>query len=70
MAINLRVEQYCHNCDRFEADSKKSIITRYHPSTGLTERIVDTTITCVRAKECNDMYSYLMDRIKEANNDC
>ena len=62
--IELKVEEYCHDCPDFEADvikSKESYENRYNPMTMQTEEhvFVRTTVHCAHANRCRAVKRYL-----------
>lgn len=61
MSINLKVEEYCHNCPDFEPEKKVEHLTEID----LTARIptdihkYETTISCKHCKRCAAQFKYL-----------
>lgn len=53
--IELKVEEYCHNCPDFEADVVKNRIRDVVVFVDYT----DTTITCAHAARCRAVKRYL-----------
>lgn len=58
--IELRVQDYCHNCDRFEAVVDRETL---YISSG--KRIIKTTIMCNSKNRCIHLMKYLKE---QANN--
>ena len=51
--INLMVEEYCHECEKFEPHAAVLIGNGVH-----------TLVTCTHKAECRRIYEYLKDRQK------
>ena len=54
MSIQLKLDPYCGDCDRFEAETNK---TALYSNSEMT--LCETTITCRNRKKCKEIYEYL-----------
>ena len=54
MSIQLKLDSYCEDCDRFEAETNKTALYCNSERT-----LCETTITCRNRKKCKEIYEYL-----------
>ena len=63
--IELKVEEYCHNCPSFEPESSSEtehLETTYDPmfiKTIAISTVVNTVVTCKYRRRCAAMFRYL-----------
>lgn len=69
--IELKVEGYCDNCDRFKPDVSMNKREYADPFdlVPIPKTVVTTIICCSHAKECEYMYRYIRDRYEKGNKD-
>lgn len=63
MSIQLKLEPYCENCNRFEAETNK---TSLYSDMEMT--LCETTITCTNRKKCKEIYEYLKAESEDKEN--
>ena len=54
MSIQLKLDPYCEDCNRFEAETNS---TALYSNSEMTH--CETTITCTNRKKCKEIYEYL-----------
>lgn len=54
MSIQLKLDSYCEDCNRFEAETNK---TALYSNSEMT--LCETTITCTNRIKCKEIYEYL-----------
>lgn len=54
--IKLEVEEYCHECPRFEADVENPMVI-YNPF-GEEAFVGDTFIRCINREKCKTLFKY------------
>ena len=58
--ITLNVDDYCNNCNEFDADVEKDIVVLQYNDKNLNQvRKCNTTITCKHRFRCQSIRGYL-----------
>ena len=64
MSIQLKLDPYCEDCNRFEAETNKTALY-----SNLEMTLCETTITCTNSKKCKEIYEYLKAESERIRND-
>ena len=63
MSIQLKLDPYCEDCNRFEAETNKTALY-----CELEMTLCETIITCMNRKKCKEIYEYLKSESEDKKN--
>ncbi len=68
--IMLNIDDYCNNCNEFDADVEKDIVVLHYNDKNLNQvRKCNTTITCKHRFRCQSISGYLNSQKNGEKND-
>lgn len=68
--IMLNIDDYCNNCNEFDADVEKDIVVLHYNDKNLNQvRKCNTTITCKHRFRCQSIRGYLNSQKNGEKND-